>query len=283
MDKTRDSADTKAGSFKDKLKALQSGQSAASEGEAKSAVSAEAPASPAKTEPQPAAQHTNPASNHNDQINANGFLILKKNTSSETPSADPQPSPALPETASMDEQTTPITAEPASHEDAGLDDIEASLAQALEALTPPAETPAETPAAEEALPSAPELDEAIDAVLSDMAEASPPADEVTPGAFGAFGSFGAPAITPDDFNITDDADAHPQTPPQAPDEPVTFDDFAEAENAGPAARDDHLDHDAASRIGSSMAFAIKSIVHDEMTLSIDRIARQAVRDALRQA
>ena len=44
-----------------------------------------------------------------------------------------------------------------------------------------------------------------------------------------------------------------------------------------------IERQAATLIGSTMAKAIKSIVHDEMSQTIDLIARRAVRDAFRQA
>ena len=44
-----------------------------------------------------------------------------------------------------------------------------------------------------------------------------------------------------------------------------------------------IEKQAATLIGSTMAQAIKSIVHDEMSQTIDLIARRAVRDAFRQA
>ena len=61
-------------------------------------------------------------------------------------------------------------------------------------------------------------------------------------------------------------------------------DAAPASNAKEsAAAANMIERQAATLIGSTMAKAIKSIVHDEMSQTIDLIARRAVRDAFRQA
>lgn len=122
--------------------------------------------------------------------------------------------------------------------------LEASLTAAIKALD--AIPPAETSGHD---------DQSLDAAIEEMTippeGAADPIPGFSPGSFGATG-----------------------------DNPINAEDAAATQ--GTPARDE-ADREKATMIGNTMAHAIKSIVHDEMTQSIDRIARQAVRDALRQA
>ena len=133
------------------------------------------------------------------------------------------------------------------------ENIEASIAMALEAMEP-ADTAPDASAEDK------KLDAAIDEIIADdgAAAAQKPA-VIMPGSFGAVGETAT-------GTASQAADAAP------------------ASNAKEtAAAANMIERQAATLIGSTMAKAIKSIVHDEMSQTIDLIARRAVRDAFRQA
>ena len=131
------------------------------------------------------------------------------------------------------------------------ENIEASIAMALETMEP-----ADKPSAATAEDM--KLDAAIDEIIADESAAADHAPgAIMPGSFGAAGETGVEARS---------ADAAP----------------AETSRETPAT-DNMNEKQATTMIGKTMAQAIKSIVHDEMSQTIDLIARRAVRDAFRQA
>lgn len=268
MDDRHTGADHKAGSFKDKLNARK-GQPV---DETAAAVAAETPAElPTETEAAAAPVSEN-------IIEDGGFMIFKNAAVTDT-EATAETSPDINADTAVPEPVEPASepqAAPATEPDA--DSLEASLAKAIDALEPAA--PAEATLSE----TDDNLDAAIDAIIATPAETKDAAAEAAAFNPGSFGAIGENPITADDFT----ADATPQD--IAPDIAADIvpditpgdhgDDNTTASTMPPA---DYDTNDQAMMIGTTMAHAIKTIVHDEMEQSIDRIAREAVRDALRQA
>ena len=151
--------------------------------------------------------------------------------------------------------------------------MEDSLAKALEdfaAMEPSLET-AETNLSHNAVADE-SLEDAIDAIITEDDSAPDIGTDFAPGSFGAFD---AAPITAEDFASSAGL--------ETADTPEMAATFNTGNTMSEISESDISDENPASMIGASMATAIKSIVFDEMTQSIDRIARQAVRDALRQA
>lgn len=273
MDDRHTGADHKAGSFKDKLNARKGQPVDETAAAPPPAVPAETPAEP-QTEKEAA---TAPVSEK--IIEDGGFMIFRNAAETDTeaaaePTADitPDSTPTITPDITADtaaaepvEPAPEAQAAPASAPDA--DSLEASLAKAIDALEPAEVASSETDD---------NLDAAIDAIIATPAETDYAAAEAAAFNPGSFGAIGESLITADDFT----ADATPED--ITPD--ITLgdhgDDITAASTMPPA---DHDTDDQAMMIGATMAHAIKSIVHDEMAQSIDRIAREAVRDALRQA
>ena len=284
MDDRHTGADHKAGSFKDKLNARKGQPVDETAAAPPAAVPAETPAElPTETEATAA-----PVSGK--IIEDGGFMIFKNVAETDTeaaaePTAEitPDNTPDITAYTAAAEPVEPAPeaqAAPATEPDA--DSLEASLAKAIDALEPAA--PGEAASSE----MDDNLDAAIDAIIAPPAETDDAAAAAAAFNPGSFGAIGESPITADDFT----ADAAPEdiAPDFAPDitpditEDITLGDHGEDITAAstmlPAADDTD---DQAMMIGTTMAHAIKSIVHDEMAQSIDRIAREAVRDALRQA
>ena len=208
-DETRHGADQKAASFIKKLRAQQ-----------------------ADIVPQPPSDDTPPQDTPTRSVTSEGFTIMRNNTGG---NARRNADASAGSPAKMPKADAPQAEE----------NIEASIAMALEAMEPADKAPAAT--AEDM-----KLDAAIDEIIADDGAAT----EQKPG-----------VIMPGSFGAVDVGAAAPAGNAKAT--PVTDNNINEKQ--------------AMTLIGTTMAKAIKSIVHDEMSQTIDLIARRAVRDAFRQA
>ena len=207
-DETRHGADQKAASFIKKLRAQQ-----------------------ADIVPQPPSDDTPPQDTPTRSVTNDGFTIMRNNTAG---NAGRNADASAGSPAKMPKADAPQPEE----------NIEASIAMALEAMEPADKAPAAT--AEDM-----KLDTAIDEIIADDGAAT----EQKPG-----------VIMPGSFGAVDEGAAAPAGNAKAT--PVT---------------DNMNEKQAMTMIGTTMAKAITSIVHDEMSQTIDLIARRAVRDAFRQA
>ena len=220
-DETRHGADQKAASFTNKLRAR-------------------------KADIVPQLPSETPQNLPKASVTDEGFTIMRSHTGSHTGSDKPGKT-ARP-------ARTP-KAQPTKAKETAEENIEASIAMALEAMDPVDQPPAAS--AEDK-----KLDAAIDEIIADdgaAADQKPAA--IMPGSFGAVSETAGGASPAAATAATAAA--------------------AKVNTAATAAKT--IEKQAATLIGSTMAQAIKSIVHDEMSQTIDLIARRAVRDAFRQA
>ena len=180
-----------------------------------------------------------------------GFTIMRSHTGIATASNAGSNKPGDKPGKTARPARTP-KAQPAKAKETAEENIEASIAMALEAMDPDDPAPAASAADKK-------LDAAIDEIIADdSAAADQKPAAIMPGSFGA---------------VSETAGgASPAAATAA---------AAKVNTAATAAKT--IEKQAATLIGSTMAQAIKSIVHDEMSQTIDLIARRAVRDAFRQA
>ena len=183
-----------------------------------------------------------------------GFTIMRSHTGIATASNAGSNKPGDKPGKTARPARTP-KAQPTKAKETAEENIEASIAMALEAMDPVDQPPAAS--AEDK-----KLDAAIDEIIADdgaAADQKPAA--IMPGSFGAVSETAGGASPAAATAATAAA--------------------AKVNTAATAAKT--IEKQAATLIGSTMAQAIKSIVHDEMSQTIDLIARRAVRDAFRQA
>ena len=232
-DETRHGADQKAASFINKLRARKAGI---------------VPQPPSETPQNP------PKASVTDE----GFTIMRSHTgsnvASHTGSAPASNKPGDKPGKTARPARTP-KAQPTKAKETAEENIEASIAMALEAMDPDDPAPAASAADKK-------LDAAIDEIIADdSAAADQKPAAIMPGSFGAVSETAGGASPAAATAATAAA--------------------AKVNTAATAAKT--IEKQAATLIGSTMAQAIKSIVHDEMSQTIDLIARRAVRDAFRQA